>query len=155
MKKLTILIAAVALMVMTACNEKIQEKKANDAKAPANTEQKAPDSTGVKQPKVNVERPQPTSDGKDKVLAEFVDAKGSQVKLENKADGTIHLSIWTKGQDKNGAPKYDVLTKNCVMNKDNYLMQGADGVSYVVKTTSGAEHVAIMSQKEVIYDSKK
>ena len=41
------------------------------------------------------------------------------------------------------------------MNKDNYLMQGADGVSYVVNTTSGAEHVAIMSQKEVIYDSKK
>ncbi|MBO4803127.1 MAG: hypothetical protein J5503_01145 [Muribaculaceae bacterium] len=155
MKKLTILLAAVALLSMSACSDKNQEQKAGDAKAPAKTEQTSNDSTNAANPNVNVERPQPTDDGKDKVVAEFADAKGSQIKLENMADGSIHLRVWTKGQDKNGTPEYDVMTKNCVMGQDSYLMQSEDGTSFIVKVASGAEHLSIMNGKEVVYDSNK
>lgn len=156
MKKLTILFAAVALLAMTACNEKHQPANSTDsAKKPATTEQKAPEANDTVKPKVNVDRPKPTSDGKDKVVAEFADAKGSQVKLVNNADGSIHLMLWEKGQDKDGAPKYDVLSKNCAMDKENYLMQCEDGKMCVVKLQTGAEEVTIMSGNQILYASKQ
>ena len=156
MKKLTILFAAVAMLAMTACNEKHQPANSTDsAKKPAATEQKAPEANDAAKPKVNVEKPKPTSDGKDKVVAEFADAKGSQVKLVNNADGSIHLMVWEKGQDKSGAPKFDVLSKNCAMDKDNYLMQSEDGKTCVVCTKNGAEDVTIMSGQQIIYSSKQ
>lgn len=156
MKKLTILFAAVAMLAMTACNEKHQPSEGdNGAKSPAATEQKAPESNEAAKPKVNVDKPKPTSDGKDKVVAEFADAKGSQVKLVNNADGSIRLMVWEKGQDKSGAPKFDVLSKNCAMDKENYLMQSEDGKTCVVSLKTGAEDVTIMSGKQILYSTKQ
>ena len=156
MKKLTILFAAVALMATTACNEKHQPENATDsAQQPAKTEQQAPEADDAAKPKVNVDKPKPTSDGKDKVIAEFADAKGSQVKLVNNADGSIHLMVWEKGQDKSGAPKYDMVSKNCAMDKENYLMQCDDGKMCVIKLKSKAEEVIIMSGEQVLYASQQ
>jgi len=148
MKKLSILIAAVALMAMTACNEKPAK---NDAATAPATEQQAGDTTvkAAGQPKVNVQKAAPTADGKDHTVAEF-NTKEYQVRLENLADGTFRLSMWKAGQDKSGKPEQLIETKQCVMQGDNYLMKNADNV-YVIKAQSGAEELTIMDKKNITY----
>ena len=71
------------------------------------------------------------------------------MRLENLADGTIRLSLWKPGADKNGKPEQLVETKRCVMQKENYLMQDKDGNTYVIKTTPGSEEVTIMDKKKI------
>ncbi len=145
MKKFSILFAAVALMAMTACNEKPAKNEANaDANAPA-TEQ-----VDTAQAKVMVEKAAPTEDGKDHVAVEFAD-KEYQVRLENLADGTYRLSLWKVGQDKSGKPEQVVESKKCVMDKSNYLMKGEDGKNYIIRAKAGQEALIIMDKSGVVY----
>lgn len=135
MKKLSILIAAVAMMAMTACNEKPAKNDANTS-VPA-TEQT---DTATTAPKVNVQKAAPTKDGKDHTVAEFK-TKEYQVKLENLADGTFRLTYNDQV----------VEAKQCVMQKDNYLMKDESGKVYIVKSTNGSEELTIMDNKNIIY----
>jgi hypothetical protein len=149
MKKLSILFAAVALMAMTACNEKPAKTTDDANKAPAATEQV--DTAKQAQPKVNVEHAKPTEDGKDHTVAEF-NTKEYQVRLENLADGTFRLSLWDTGKDKSGEPKEKIETKNCVMQGGNYLMKSNDGKMYIIKAKAGAEQITIMTNKAIEYN---
>jgi len=149
MKKFFILIAAVAMMAMTACNEK-PAKASDDANAPA-TQQV--DTTKNVQPKLNVERAKPTDDGKDHTVAEF-NTKEYQTRLENLADGTYRLSLWNAGKDKNGAPDQKVETKQCVLQGSNYLMKADDGKVYIISAKAGSEQLTIMTEKEIVYNGK-
>lgn len=154
MKKLTILFAAVALMAMTACNEKPAENSAvkGDAKAPAKTEQQAPAADNpADQPKVNVEHIKATNDGKEAAMAEFTDAKGTKVKLVNKGDGTVNVRIWVNGKD---APAFDVDSKNCVTGDKNYMLQSADGTTVILVTEPGKENVTVMKGQQIVYNTK-
>lgn len=156
MKKLTILFAAVALMAMTACNEKLADDKAasGDAKAPAKTEQKAPEADKqAKDPNVNVEHIKATNDGKEAVMAEFTDAKGTKVKLVNKGDGTVNVRIWVKGKE--GTPAYDINSKNCVAGDKNYMLQSADGTTVILSTEPGKENVTVMTGQQIAYSTQK
>ena len=149
MKKLAILFAAVALMAMTACNEK-PAKNDDAAKAPG-TEQVTNDSNAAAQaPKVNVEKAAPTEDGKDHTVAEF-NTKEYQVRLENLADGTYRLSLWKPGQDKSGKADQVIETKKCVMQGGNYLMKGNDDKVYVINKEKGADKLTIMDKKNIVY----
>ncbi|GEM_PF-1491610 len=155
MKKLTILFAAVALMAMTACNEKPAENNAApaDAKAPAKTEQQTPAADNpADQPKVNVEHIKATNDGKEAAMAEFTDAKGTKVKLVNKGDGTVNVRIWVNGKD---APAFDVDSKNCVTGDKNYMLQSADGTTVILVTEPGKENVTVMKGQQIAYSTKQ
>ena len=142
MKKFFILFAAVALMAMTACNEK--PAKTENAETPA-TEQVDTAKQGA-QPKVNVEKAAPTEDGKDHIVAEF-NTQDNQVRLENLADGTYRLSLWKTGNDKGGKADQVVETKNCVLQGGNYLMKTDDGTVYVIDSNKGS--VAMMDKKNI------
>ena len=155
MKKLTILFAAVALIAMTACNEKPAENNAApaDAKAPAKTEQQTPAADNpADQPKVNVEHIKATNDGKEAAMAEFTDAKGTKVKLVNKGDGTVNVRIWVNGKD---APAFDVDSKNCVTGDKNYMLQSADGTTVILVTEPGKENVTVMKGQQIAYSTKQ
>ena len=146
MKKFFILFAAVALMAMTACNEKPAKNGAEgDQNAPA-TEQV--DSANAD--KVNVERAKPTEDGKDHIVAEY-DVKDYQVRLENLADGTYRISLWKIGQNKSDKPEQVAETKECVMNDSEDLMKTADGTIYVISAKKGAEQLTIMKDDKILY----
>ena len=147
MKKFSILIAAVAMMAMTACNGKV-EKNDSDANAPAAQQVEKAAQPG--KPKLTVEKAAPTSDGKDHTVAEFAN-KDYQVKLENLADGTYRLSLWKAGQDKAGQPDQVIETKTCVKDKEAFLMKDQDGKNYIIKATPGKESILIMDKKGVIY----
>ena len=149
MKKFSILFAAVALMAMTACNEKPAKATDDANKAPA----EQVDTIKKAQPKVNVEQAKPTEDGKDHTVAEF-NTKEYQVRLENLADGTFRLSMWDAGKDKNGEPKEKIETKNCVMQGGNYLMKGNDGKMYIISAKGGTEQLTIMTEKAIEYNGK-
>ena len=149
MKKLSIFFATVALMAMTACNEKPAKTNNDTNQAPA-TEQV---DTAKQTPKLNVERAKPTEDGKDHTVAEF-NTKEYQVRLENLADGTFRLSMWDAGKDKSGEPKEKIETKNCVMQGGNYLMKGNDGKVYIIKAKDGAEQLTIMTDKSIVYNGQ-
>ena len=151
MKKFSILIAVVALMAMTACNGKV-EKNDNDAKTPATGQ--VDTAKNVAKAKITVEKAAPTEDGKDHIATEFAN-EDYQVRLENLADGTYRLSLWKAGQDKNGKPEQVVETKQCVKDKDNYLMKGNDGKNYLIKATAGKEGLIIMDKNGVIYPKMK
>ena len=156
MKKLTILFAAVVLMAMTACNERVADNKSasDDAKAPAKTEQQAPEAKGSEnQVKVNVQRIEPTKDGKEAVMAQFTDAKGAKVTLANKGDGSVSLKIWLKGQD--GNPTYSADTKECVAGEDNYMLKSNDGSVYVITTKKGNETVTVMKDNQIAYATQQ
>ena len=145
MKKFSILFAAVALMAMTACNEKPAKNEVNaDANAPA-TEQ-----VDTAQAKVMVEKAAPTEDGKDHTVAEF-NTKEYQVKLENLADGTYRLSMWKAGQDKSGKPERLVETKKCVLSGKNYLMKDDEGNNYIISNGTKKQEVTIMNANSIIY----
>lgn len=145
MKKLFILSAAVAMMALTACNEK-PAKTTDETNKPAATEQVDTANKGV-QPQVNVERAKPTEDGKDHNVAEFK-TKKYQVKLDNLADGTYRLTL----QD--GANNQVVETKECVMQGKNYLMKAKDGKVYIITAQKGAEQITIMTDTEILYNGK-
>ncbi len=147
MKKLFILTAAVAMMAMTACNEKPAKEGEQQNNAPA-TEQV--DTTQAK-PKVDVQRAEPTKDGKDHVVAEF-NTKEYQVRLENLADGTYRVSMWKAGEDKSGKPEKLAETKKCVMKDGGYLMKTDDGTVYIINAKAGAENVTIMNDKGIEYN---
>ena len=147
MKKLFILTAAVAMMAMTACNEKPAKEGEQQNNAPA-TEQV--DTTQAK-PKVDVQRAEPTKDGKDHVVAEF-NTKEYQVRLENLADGTYRVSMWKAGEDKSGKPEKLGETKKCVMKDGGYLMKTDDGTVYIINAKAGAENVTIMNDKGIVYN---
>ncbi|MBQ9554970.1 MAG: hypothetical protein IJV05_01975 [Muribaculaceae bacterium] len=140
MKKFSILIAVVAMMAMTACNEKPAETNDGTDNATA-TEQV--DTAKQAVPKTNVQQAAPTEDGKDHEVAQF-STKDYQVKLENLADGTYRLTL-------GGKENKVVETKQCVMQKDNYLMKAVDGKVYVINTTAGKEELTIMDKKDIIY----
>ena len=149
MKKLFILTAAVALMAMTACNEK-PAKEGEQLNAPA-TEQ-IDTANGVQaKPKIDVEKAAPTADGKNHVVAEF-NTKEYQMKLENLADGTYRVSMWKAGQDKSGTPEKLAESKKCVMKDGGYLMKTDDGTIYVINTKAGAENITIMNDKGIVYN---
>lgn len=152
MKKFFILVAAVAMMAMTACNEKPAKADANEQNNA--TEQVDSAKLDKSTAKVDVERAKPTEDGKDHTVAEF-NTPDYQVRLENLADGTYRVSLWKVGQDKAGKPEQVAETKQCVMKDDNYLMKTADGTIYVINATSGAEQLTIMKGNEMIYPKMK
>lgn len=147
MKKLFILSAAVALMAMTACNEKPAKADA-EGNQPAATEQAESSSSKAR---IDVEKAAPTEDGKDHTVAEF-NTKEYQVRLENLADGTYRVSLWNAGKDKNAEPDQMVETKQCVMKDGGYLMKASDGKIYVINTKSGTESITIMNNKQIIYN---
>ena len=149
MKKFSILIAAVAMMAMTACNEKPAKNSGNAAGEAASVE-RADTAAPAGNVKVSVERAKPTDDGKDHVVAEFAEST-YQVKLENLADGTYRISLWKAGQDKNGKPEVVAETKNCLYDSKSYMMETADGKRYLVNTTKGAEQLVIMDGDNIIY----
>ena len=149
MKKLFILTAAVALMAMTACNEK-PAKEGEQLNTPA-TEQIDTANGGQTKPKIDVEKAAPTADGKDHVVAEF-NTKEYQLRLENLADGTYRVSMWKAGQDKSGTPEKLAESKKCVMKDGGYLMKTDDGTIYVINTKAGAENITIMNDKGIVYN---
>ena len=150
MKKLFILSAVVALMAMTACNEKPAKESDQQKNAPA-TEQVDTTKGAQAQPKVDVQRAEPTKDGKDHTVAEF-NTKEYQLRLENLADGTYRVSMWKAGQDKSGTPEKLGESKKCVMKDGGYLMKTDDGTIYIINTKAGAENITIMNNKGIIYN---
>lgn len=153
MKKFFMLIAAVALMAMTACNEKPAKADVNEDGKTA-TEQVDSVQLEKSAAKVDVDRAKPTEDGKDHVVAQF-NTPDYQVQLENLADGTYRISLWKVGQDKSGKPEQVAETKQCVMKDDNYLMKTEDGTIYVINAKSGSEQLTIMKDNEMIYPKLK
>lgn len=141
MKKFFILFAAVALMAMTACNEK--PAKTEKAEAPA--AEQVDTAKNAAQPKVDVEKAAPTEDGKDHIVAEF-NTEENQIRLENLADGTYRLSIWKAGQDKGGKADQVIETKKCVLQGGGYLMQN-DGKNYLIDTKK--KRVVVMDKKNI------
>ena len=148
MKKYFILLAAVALMAMTACNEK--PAKSDDANAPATEQVDKQANPDAAEPRVNVEKAAPTEDGKDHTVAEF-NTKEYQVKLENLADGTYRLSMWKANQDKSGKPERLVETKKCVLSGKNYLMKDDEGNNYIISNGAKKQEVTIMNANSIIY----
>ena len=149
MKKFLMFFAAVALMTMTACNEKPAK---NGAEGDQNAATEQVDSTKMDKSavKVDVDRAKPTEDGKDHTVAEF-DVKDYQVRLENLADGTYRISLWKIGQSKTDKPEQVAETKECVMKNDDYLMQTSDGTIYVISAKKGAEQLTIMKGDKILY----
>lgn len=142
MKKLLILFASVALIAMTACNDK-SAKEGEGKDNPATTEQvkAAGDTTG---PKVaELEKPQPTEDGKDHAVAQF-NTKEYQVTVENLADGTYRVKLSKDGKDDQ---VYE--TKNCRIQGKAYVMQTSDGKNILINADKG--QIVIMNKKEIIY----
>jgi len=135
---------------MTACNEK--PAKNGEANAPATEQVDAnkQDAAQANAPKVDVQKAEPTADGKDHTVAEF-NTKEYQVRLENLADGTYRLSLWKPGQDKSAKAEQVVETKKCVMQGKNYLMKSDDNKVYVINGKSDAEELTIMDEKNITY----
>ena len=149
MKKFFMFFAAVALMTMTACNEKPAKSADEDKDAAPATEQ-VDTAKNNQDVKVDVERAKPTEDGKDHIAAEF-NTKDYQIRLENLADGTYRISMWKVGQDKSDTPEQVAETKECVMKDDGYLMKTADGTIYVINAKKGAEQLTIMKDDKILY----
>lgn len=148
MKKFFILFAAVALMALTACNEK--PAKSDEAKAPETEQVDKQANPDADAPKVNVEKAAPTEDGKDHTVADF-NTKEYQVKLENLADGTYRLSMWKADQDKSGKPERLVETKKCVLSGKNYLMKDDEGNNYIISNSANKQEITIMNANSIIY----
>ena len=137
---------------MTACNEKPAKEGEQQNNAPA-TEQIDTAQGAQAKPKIDVQRAEPTKDGKDHVVAEF-NTKEYQVSLENLADGTYRVSMWKIGEDKSGKPEKLAETKKCVMKDGGYLMKTDDGTVYIINAKAGAENVTIMNDKGIVYNGK-
>ena len=137
------LIAAVALMAMTACNEKPAKDAAqgDNANKSEQVEMNVPGAGTVKV--APMEKAAPTSDGKDHIVAEFNTAEYA-VKVENLADGTYRV---TMSQDGKAKDVYE--TKNCRIQGDGYLMQTDDGKNILVNGKKG--QIVILNNKEILY----
>lgn len=148
MKKYLILFAAVAMMAMTACNEKAA-KDGDDKGNPAATEQVkgTADTSSIKV--APMEKPQPTQDGADHTVAQF-NTDEYQVTVENLADGTYRVKLVKDGKDDQ---VYE--TKNCRIQGKAYVMQTADGKNILINADKG--QIVIMNKKEILYkgQSKK
>lgn len=143
MKKIMILLAAVALMAMTACNE----KPAKDVQTKENAIEKAEvkaDSTVKVSP---MDKAQPTEDGKDHTVCEF-NTKEYQVKVENLADGTYRVTL-----NKDGKADQVYETKNCRIQGNAYLMHTEDGKNILINGDKG--QIVIMNKNEIIYKGSK
>ena len=143
MKKFSILIAALALMAMTACNEKPAKETQTQENATEKAEVKA-DSTVKVSP---MDKPKPTEDGKDHTVAEF-NTKEYQVKVENLADGTDRVSL-----SKDGKAEQVYATKNCRIQGKACLMHTDDGKNILINGDKG--QIVIMNKKEIIYKGSK
>jgi len=142
MKKFMMMIAVVALMATTACNEKPAK---NVEGANAETEQvDGQQNDTTSKPRVGVEKAAPTQDGKDHTVAEF-DTKEYQIKLENLADGTYRLTM----NGKNGKANQVVETKQCVLQEGNYLMKTDDGKIYIIKTDGKTGELTVMDKNDI------
>lgn len=143
------LFAVVALLAMTACNEK--PAKTTDAANGAPATEQTDTTKQAPKAKIDVEKIAPTDDGKDHIVGEF-DTKEYQVRVENLADGTFRVSMWKPGQDKNGKPDQVAESKKCVMKDGAYLMQTPDGKNYIINTKAGSQSIIIMDDKGVVYN---
>ena len=153
MKKFFILFATVALMAMTACNEKPAKNETANQNAPA-TEQVDSAKMDKSAAKVDVEYAKPTEDGKDHIAAEF-NTDDYQVRVENLADGKYRVSLWKIGADKSGKPEQVAESKECAFKDDQYLMKTADGTIYIISAKKGDESLTIMNQDGIIYPKQK
>ena len=145
MKKIMILLAAVALMAMTACNEKPAKDAQTKENATEKVEAKAEQPSTVKVSPLD--KPQPTEDGKDHTVAEF-NTKEYQVKVENLADGTYRVTL-----NKDGKADQVYETKNCRLQGKTCLMHTDDGKNILINGDKG--QIVIMDKKEIIYKGSK
>lgn len=144
MKKFSIIIAAVALMTMTACNEKPAKDSADKENAAA-TEQ-VETKADANAPKIApMEKAAPTEDGKDHVVSEF-NTKDYQVTVENLADGTYRVRL-----SKDGKVDKEYLSKNCRIQGKNYVMETVDGCKMIIGSDKG--QILIIKDKEIVYNS--
>ena len=144
MKKFSIIIAAVALMTMTACNEKPAKDSADKENAAA-TEQ-VETKADADAPKITpMEKAAPTEDGKDHVVSEF-NTKDYQVTVENLADGTYRVRL-----SKDGKVDKEYLSKNCRIQGKNYVMETVDGCKMIIGSDKG--QILIIKDKEIVYNS--
>ena len=144
MKKFSIIIAAVALMAMTACNEKPAKDNAGQENAAA-TEQ-VETKTDTAAPKIApMEKAAPTEDGKDHVVSQF-NTKDYQVTVENLADGTYRVRL-----AKNGKVDKEYLSKNCRIQGKNYVREPIDGYKMIISGDKG--QILILNDKEIVYNS--
>ena len=145
MKKIMILLAAVALMATTACNEKPAKEAQTKEIATEKAEAKAEQPSTVKVSPLD--KPQPTEDGKDHTVAEF-NTKEYQVKVENLADGTYRVTL-----SKDGKAEQVYATKNCRVQGKACLMHTDDGKNILINGDKG--QIVIMNKKEIIYKGSK
>ncbi len=144
MKKFSIIIAAVALMTMTACNEKPAKDSADKENAAA-TEQ-VETKADADAPKIApMEKAAPTEDGKDHVVSEF-NTKDYQVTVENLADGTYRVRL-----SKDGKVDKEYLSKNCRIQGKNYVMETVDGCKMIIGSDKG--QILIIKDKKIVYNS--
>ena len=144
MKKFSIIIAAVALMTMTACNEKPAKDSADKENAAA-TEQ-VETKADADAPKIApMEKAAPTEDGKDHVVSQF-NTKDYQVTVENLADGTYRVRL-----SKDGKVDKEYLSKNCRIQGKNYVMETVDGCKMIIGSDKG--QILIIKDKEIVYNS--
>ncbi len=144
MKNFSIIIAAVALMTMTACNEKPAKDSADKENAAA-TEQ-VETKADANAPKIApMEKAAPTEDGKDHVVSEF-NTKDYQVTVENLADGTYRVRL-----SKDGKVDKEYLSKNCRIQGKNYVMETVDGCKMIIGSDKG--QILIIKDKEIVYNS--
>jgi hypothetical protein len=141
MKKFSILIAALALMAMTACNEKVAK---NDENTEANaTEQVHKAGDSVSAVKVEpMEKAAPTADGKDHTVAKF-NTKEYEVTVENLANGNYRVTMKDGKDDK----VYE--TSNCRIQGQSYLMQTEDGTNVLINGKDGK--IVVMNKSGIIY----
>lgn len=140
MKKFFILFAAVAMLAMTACNEK-PAKGENQEGEKATTEAVKADPKSPNMGKM--EKPQPTEDGKDHVVAKFRTDEYN-VMVENLADGTYRVKLMKDDKDEQ---VYE--TKNCRIQGKAYVMQTDDGKNILINAEKG--QIVIMNDKEILY----
>ena len=138
MKKLSILIVAVAMMAMTACNEK-PAKNNNGENGTATEQQTTPNAAEVPP----MEKAAPTDDGKDHNVAKF-NTKEYEISVDNLADGTYRVTM-----SKDGKAEQVYETKNCQIQGDSYLMRTDDGKNLLINGKDGK--IVILNNKEIIY----
>lgn len=142
MKKFFILFAAVAMIAMTACNQKPAKDNADQSASDAVNKVEKVDQSKLKTAKSKLEKVAPTADGKSEILAQFK-TKEYEVTMENIGDGTVRVTL--KGENDNQV--YE--SKNCRVQGDGYLMQTSDKKNILL---NGVEKkIVIIGEKDIIY----
>lgn len=145
MKKFSILLAAVALMAMTACNEKDAKNNENAQGNATEQVEKAAGKAGDSVSAVKVEpmeKAAPTADGKDHTVAKF-NTKEYEVTVENLANGNYRVTM------KDGKADKVYETANCRIQGESYLMQTADGTNVLINGKDGK--IVVMNKSGIIY----